>query len=317
MLSHDQGAMTSPTLNAMLVDNIAQSFPGIDDVGQEKTELLNAVMHMYGWCSVFQLGREVRSLTWHPVVKALVACSEPAQIIRRWMSLERFGHSRNRIRLETIDDDGNVITLSLRHVAPEAGKIDAVNDLFMWGLIVGLFEVAGVTGIEASLIPGSAEPFVLHGKAVAPARAPLPSMTDRLSVTGCGPTSSMHTVLLPPINATHSAGERLAALFRRDLLRGWKVGEVSRALAMSQRSLQRTLHDEGTTFTEVLKRTRVECAQTLLEDFRLSLTDIAFCIGFADQSHFTRTFRSFYDVPPSAVRDILAQNRQKTQNSTS
>jgi hypothetical protein len=36
MLSHDQGAMTSPTLNAMLVDNIAQSFPGIDDVGQEK-----------------------------------------------------------------------------------------------------------------------------------------------------------------------------------------------------------------------------------------------------------------------------------------
>jgi hypothetical protein len=34
----------------------------------------------------------------------------------------------------------------------------------MWGLIVGLFEVAGVTGIEASLIPGSAEPFVLHGK---------------------------------------------------------------------------------------------------------------------------------------------------------
>jgi AraC-like DNA-binding protein len=153
-------------------------------------------------------------------------------------------------------------------------------------------------------------------KAVAPARAPLPSMTDRLSVTGCGPTSSMHTVLLPPINATHSAGERLAALFRRDLLRGWKVGEVSRALAMSQRSLQRTLHDEGTTFTEVLKRTRVECAQTLLEDFRLSLTDIAFCIGFADQSHFTRTFRSFYDVPRRrfATYSLRIARRPKIQH---
>jgi AraC-like DNA-binding protein len=306
MTTNDQGTMTSPSLNAMLVSSIVERYPEIDVDGLEKVELLRAVMKAHGWRSVFELGHAVRGLTWHPVVQSLVACSDPATIVRRWMSLERFGHSRNRISLAACDGDEAATTLTLRHFAPGGGTIVAVNDLFVWGLIVGLLEAAAVTGIEAALILPGAEPFVLHGQAVASATAPLPPTTDRLKVIGYAPTASSHPSSVPEKRADDSARERLAALVRRDLLHRWTVADASRALALSPRSLQRTLHHEGTTFSEAIQRARVEVGQSLLKDSRLTLTEIAFCVGFADQSHFTRTFRRFYDVPPSVFRDMAA-----------
>ena len=38
---------------------------------------------------------------------------------------------------------------------------------------------------------------------------------------------------------------------------------------------------------------------------QLSLGEIAFCTGFSDQAHFTRLFRRYSDIPPSAYRDLL------------
>jgi AraC family transcriptional regulator len=51
----------------------------------------------------------------------------------------------------------------------------------------------------------------------------------------------------------------------------------------------------------VLSR-RIERAKALLSDSSVSLTEIALRCGFADQSHFTRTFRRFAGKPPGAYR---------------
>jgi AraC family transcriptional regulator len=48
-----------------------------------------------------------------------------------------------------------------------------------------------------------------------------------------------------------------------------------------------------------LLRTRVERAKTRLRDSQVRVIDISAELGFADQSHFTRTFRRLVGVPPS------------------
>lgn len=54
-----------------------------------------------------------------------------------------------------------------------------------------------------------------------------------------------------------------------------------------------------------LQRTRVERAKTLLRDSRTRVIDISAELGFADQSHFARTFRRLVGMPPSAYARVI------------
>jgi AraC family transcriptional regulator len=59
------------------------------------------------------------------------------------------------------------------------------------------------------------------------------------------------------------------------------------------------------TMGEYIRKLRVEKSFALLADDDLSLTDIAFACGFADQSHFLRCFKQFGGCNPSAYRKFL------------
>jgi len=61
---------------------------------------------------------------------------------------------------------------------------------------------------------------------------------------------------------------------------------------------------EGTTpHTFVLER-RLARARELLTRTDLSLSEVAFAVGFADQSHFTRRFRQMVGVSPGQFRKL-------------
>lgn len=60
------------------------------------------------------------------------------------------------------------------------------------------------------------------------------------------------------------------------------------------------------TYSEYVRKIRIEKSLSLLPDHKLSLTEIAFACGFADQSHFLRCFRQIIGISPSAYRKILA-----------
>jgi AraC family transcriptional regulator len=51
-----------------------------------------------------------------------------------------------------------------------------------------------------------------------------------------------------------------------------------------------------------LKRRRLSLAQTLLTKTDLRLADIALKAGFADQSHFSRSFQQCMGLSPGAFR---------------
>lgn len=77
---------------------------------------------------------------------------------------------------------------------------------------------------------------------------------------------------------------------------------IARRLATSERTLQRRLHAEGRTFAQVLDETREAVAKTHLKDRGLSLAEVAWLLGFSDQSAFTRAFRRWTGKTPGAWR---------------
>jgi AraC-like DNA-binding protein len=84
------------------------------------------------------------------------------------------------------------------------------------------------------------------------------------------------------------------------------VDAVARELGMSTRKLQRDLKLEGTTYQQLLNKTRKELAQRYVKDTDNDLTEVAFILGFADLSTFSRSFKRWTGVSPSRFRKIDA-----------
>ena len=78
---------------------------------------------------------------------------------------------------------------------------------------------------------------------------------------------------------------------------------MSRELHMSQRTLQRKLSEAETTYRQLVDDTRRDLALRYVSDPSRSLTDIAFLVGFSQQSAFTRAFRRWTGRSPSEYRD--------------
>ncbi|WP_086936647.1 MULTISPECIES: AraC family transcriptional regulator [Pseudomonas] len=81
---------------------------------------------------------------------------------------------------------------------------------------------------------------------------------------------------------------------------------VAQTLHLSQRTLQRRLQEEGTSFQSLLEDTRRELAEQYLAQPGMTLLEIAYLLGFADPSNFFRAFRRWFDTTPGEYRARLA-----------
>jgi AraC-like DNA-binding protein len=89
-----------------------------------------------------------------------------------------------------------------------------------------------------------------------------------------------------------------------DLLPSGGVADekVAKTLGMSVRSLQRKLSEAGTTFRTLLDEIRKELALSYVRDPNIELVEIAFLLGFSEQSAFSRAFKRLTGTSPSEVR---------------
>ena len=81
--------------------------------------------------------------------------------------------------------------------------------------------------------------------------------------------------------------------------------EVAGELCMSERTLQRRLETEATTFLQLLDDTRRELAEQYLGRLNLSLAQAAYILGFADQSSFFRACKRWFKLSPGQYRNQL------------
>ena len=81
---------------------------------------------------------------------------------------------------------------------------------------------------------------------------------------------------------------------------------IAAQLGMSERTLQRRLQEEGTSFRDILDDTRHYLARELLRNTQLPLTDVAIQLGFAEPSAFYRAFRKWEGCTPGQYREAPA-----------
>ncbi|HEX3770279.1 MAG TPA: helix-turn-helix domain-containing protein [Polyangiaceae bacterium] len=129
----------------------------------------------------------------------------------------------------------------------------------------------------------------------------LPGADDRMRAT-MEPLAEAALRARSAAAAPPSLAARVSARLVASLPEGADVAVVAAALHMSPRTLQRRLEEEGTAFTEVLDRARLELARTALQDRSASLTAIAFRLGFADLATFSRAFKRWTGQPPGQWR---------------
>jgi AraC-like DNA-binding protein len=78
---------------------------------------------------------------------------------------------------------------------------------------------------------------------------------------------------------------------------------VAKALALSVRTLSRRLADDGTTYAEVVDQLRRSLAQQYLKDQSLSLSQIAWLLGYEGSTSFNHAFKRWTGRSPSAARN--------------
>jgi AraC-like DNA-binding protein len=81
-----------------------------------------------------------------------------------------------------------------------------------------------------------------------------------------------------------------------------RVTGIARVLGMSRRTLARRLAAEDLTFIGILEEMRQELALRYLEDASLSVSRVAWLLGFQEVSAFTHAFRRWTGLTPTQAR---------------
>lgn len=80
---------------------------------------------------------------------------------------------------------------------------------------------------------------------------------------------------------------------------------VARGLGMSARSLQRHLHELGYSYNALADEVRAATARLYLDQPDIAIAEVAYLLGFADQSTFNRAFKRWTGQTPARSRALL------------
>ncbi|MFP5114087.1 helix-turn-helix domain-containing protein [Bacillaceae bacterium C204] len=111
--------------------------------------------------------------------------------------------------------------------------------------------------------------------------------------------------------SSRSITEMVKWIMKRGLTGGRPdIQTVASELGMSDRTLQRRLTDEGTSFKHLLTQVRHKLAQEYLADPSFDIKEVAFMIGYEDQNSFYRAFRIWEgDTPLNWRTEYLGKFR--------
>ncbi|SHO67658.1 transcriptional regulator, AraC family [Pseudoxanthobacter soli DSM 19599] len=108
---------------------------------------------------------------------------------------------------------------------------------------------------------------------------------------------------LGKIDARRSIREEVKFVLKRTLASGRPgITRVARDLGISERTLQRRITEEGTSFRALLLEARQELGHELLSDPFTGVEEVAYLLGFRDAKSFYRAFRDQEGMTPSQWR---------------
>ena len=126
----------------------------------------------------------------------------------------------------------------------------------------------------------------------------LPSGNDQLAEFG---DQAMETYLLS-LDEGHDIGHIKKIIVEILPSGNITVEQVAEELGINTRKLQRSLQEKNTTFSTLLSDTRMDIAKGYIQDRNMDLTEVAFLLGFAELSTFSRSFKRWTGKSPMQYR---------------
>lgn len=101
---------------------------------------------------------------------------------------------------------------------------------------------------------------------------------------------------------SRSVTETVIRIIKRSLTRNPDIQVIAKELGMSDRTLQRRLSGEDTSFQRLLTQAKHEQAKLYLADPLLDIKEVAFLLGYEDPNSFYRAFRLWEGETPANWR---------------
>ena len=83
--------------------------------------------------------------------------------------------------------------------------------------------------------------------------------------------------------------------------------KVARGLGMSVRALHNRLSDAGISYQRLLDRTRQQLAEQYMRQQNLTVSEVAYLLGFSDGSNFSRAFHRWTGISPTEFRNTIGR----------
>lgn len=263
-----------------------------------KRELVGAAQAQGGLSALPRLGSGIDALRGQPLHQALASSRSPADFLARWARMERYIHSRHRVRV--LPQEGSFL---LEHQSLGAEPPLPQESLVVLGVVAAALEEIGMGPVQVhcagvKVYPGATESDL---QALAHAGA-LRHWTLR---SGAAKAKTRAPPSPPVVQAPAgwpAAAGRLLQHLAADLASAPLLPEAAGSLGTSARTLQRELSLHGLSYSQVLARARCDAAASQLLHSQASLAEIGFLCGFSDQAHFGRSFRRSVALTPAAFR---------------
>jgi AraC-like DNA-binding protein len=266
-----------------------------------KRALLTSAVQQGGWSVLPRLGTGIRAIRGQPVHHAMAMSTDAQDLLSRWARLERYIHSRHRIEVHGDGDRHRVRHRSLRADEPPLPH----ESLVVLGVLCAAIEEVGLGDATACIADVPVYPYADE---TALSHLAARGLTGEWTLA-CGPPTATDRAVEPKVPTEDDAqlARRLRQWLLADPMRPCALADAARAAGTSTRSLQRQLAAHGVSYSALVLDARCDAATPHLIRSPLSLAEIGFLSGFADQPHFTRTFRRRSGLTPAGFRAEFAQ----------
>jgi AraC-like DNA-binding protein len=247
----------------------------------------------------------------------LLSCRDFGQALQQTLRFEGLAHDLGRSALRV---DGAVAEYRWDCAIPGASR-HLAESVFagiqvMGGWLAGRPLPQAEISFTHAMPDDCSEHRRLFGEAVifdAPANtarfdASLLSWPVRNADVGLYPVLQQHAEQLLKEKLRAQSDAAIAAQVRNVIVRNLaqdrvRLATIAEEMRITQRTLQRKLSEAGVTFQQVLDQTRHELARDYLKREKLGLAEIAFLLGYQEQSSFCHAFKEWTGLSPSAYRE--------------
>jgi AraC-like DNA-binding protein len=271
-----------------------------------KLAVVQATVQQGGFASLPLLGKGLHDLAMEPTHLALTAGGSVGALLMRWQRLERYIHSKHRIRLHELTHTSALVSHTHKDNGPSPLPVE---DLVVCGVLCALLEANGLesvravaAGVELYPKPDAHKVFECVQQQQTGAWQftwqDIEKAKPPLDLTG-----SWAQVAPPLWSQFACAVGNLVARHLPELL---PVDAAASELEMSRRTFQRKLASESLSYQQLQAEVRFRLAGWYLLQLEIPIAEIGFVCGYSDQAHLTREFNRRVGVPPARYRSLFA-----------